>query len=1012
MMAAKLMTLRLPRPYATCHRLLFKALIFLGCALALTLNARAGYLYVVNDNAAGNQIYGYSLNEQSVDGALTLLAGFPIATGGTGSSTSAREHLAIDRANGRLYVVNDGSDTISAFSINVSTGALTALPFSPLALGAGQWTTIAVHPSGSPVIVGKNDSPTHVASFNITATGAAHAPGSPFSTSATFVLSSAFNRDGNFLYVGGGGNNFNLAGFSVNAMSGILTALPGSPFNMGQTFFTGFAMDEADRLFSVGSNQIRAFAMTDGIAAASTHNPMVMGGTPILTTTDGVLHPTQNYYFVTSTTGCVVGNSIGGTGTGTFLSSINPPSSNVCVPSGGSQPNAIEMTGNGRFLYAANSTSRNITTYRVGFFDGVLTFGAVQAADTLGAAGRLSGIAYLPPIIEVSNTNDSGAASLRQAVLDAQDGTLIRFSSLFNTPQTISLSSGEINISRDIHLEGPGAHLLTVRNTAPTSRIFSVTVSSKINIKGLTITGGNTTSSGGGILISGTGAVVTLTNCNINGNTAPSGGGIRNSGNLRLINSTVSGNTANGTAPLTAGAISNTGDMTILNSTISGNTTTGNAASSSAGIHTQQGAMSIINSTITNNASDGAGSAGGIICLFECVTNIRNTIIAGNQNSAAFPDVVIGSNGVITSGGFNLIGNRGATTVFNQTGDQTGTDTSPINPQLAPLSYNGGSALTHALLANSPAIDKGHSFNLGADQRGRNRSFDNYLLTNTGDGADIGAFERQAVRFDFDGDGRADVSVFRPANNFWYVLQSTGGFTGFQFGASGDRIAPADYDGDGRADFAVYRGGTWYLQRSLEGFLGIAFGASNDIPQPADMDGDGRAELVVFRPANGGWYFYNPANNQSGGVQFGQSGDYPVAADYDGDGRADVAVYRPTEGAWYLLRSTEGFTAVLFGLAADKPVVGDYDGDGRADVSVFRPSDGYWYLLRSTEGFTGVRFGNSTDQPVAADYDGDGRTDIGVYRNGLWFALQSTQGLAGVQFGAPNDRPIPNAFIP
>ncbi|MCY7346051.1 MAG: FG-GAP-like repeat-containing protein [Pyrinomonadaceae bacterium] len=267
--------------------------------------------------------------------------------------------------------------------------------------------------------------------------------------------------------------------------------------------------------------------------------------------------------------------------------------------------------------------------------------------------------------------------------------------------------------------------------------------------------------------------------------------------------------------------------------------------------------------------------------------------------------------------------------------------------------------------------------------------------------------------FDFDGDGKSDVSVFRPTSGIWYLLQSQSGFTGVNFGIPSDLIAPADYDGDGKTDVAVYRNGTWYLQRSQLGFTGIAFGSPGDIPMPADYDGDGKSDVAVFRPSTGIWYILQ-SNAGFTGVQFGTGGDQPVAADYDGDGKSDVAVFRPSTGIWYLLRSQLGFTGVQFGANGDLPTPADYDGDGKADVAVFRPSTGTWYLNRSQLGFTGIGFGSTGDRPAAADYDGDGKSDVAVFRpsTGTWYLLQSTAGFTGVAFGSTGDQPVPAAFVP
>ena len=263
--------------------------------------------------------------------------------------------------------------------------------------------------------------------------------------------------------------------------------------------------------------------------------------------------------------------------------------------------------------------------------------------------------------------------------------------------------------------------------------------------------------------------------------------------------------------------------------------------------------------------------------------------------------------------------------------------------------------------------------------------------------------------FDFDGDGRADISVFRPSDRVWYLNQSTAGFSATQFGLSTDKITPADYDGDGKTDITVFRDGIWYWLNSSNGaFNAIEFGIADDIPVAADFTGDGRAELAVYRGGN--WWTFNLTNSQVNTIQFGISNDKPVVADYDGDGRADQAVYRGN-GEWHLNRSSLGYTVVQFGLATDKPVASDYDGDGKADVAVYR--NGTWYLLQSSNGFTAFQFGIASDISVPADFDGDRRSDAAIYRGGVWWILQSTDGNArNVQFGLANDMPVSAAFIP
>jgi hypothetical protein len=212
-------------------------------------------------------------------------------------------------------------------------------------------------------------------------------------------------------------------------------------------------------------------------------------------------------------------------------------------------------------------------------------------------------------VITVTNTNESGPGSLRQALADANDGDTIQFDPALNG-QTITLTSGELVVADSITISGPGPNFLAVSRNSQSSnfRILHIQPNHTVAISGFTISNGNLINvSGAGIFNDQ--STVTISNCVISGNaiyspptTQAGGGGICNNGVLSLINSTVTANSVTSTFAYGGGGILNNGSLTI------------NQCS------------------ITNNRGDryGGGIAGGIAGS----ALIQNSTISGNQTLA------------------------------------------------------------------------------------------------------------------------------------------------------------------------------------------------------------------------------------------------------------------------------------------------------------------------------------------------------------------------------------------
>lgn len=224
----------------------------------------------------------------------------------------------------------------------------------------------------------------------------------------------------------------------------------------------------------------------------------------------------------------------------------------------------------------------------------------------------------------VVNTDDAGPGSLRHTITDAEPGDEVIFSEEL-TGQSITLSSGQIAIDKNLTLTGLGADSLTISGNN-LSRIFEIMPDITAAIRNITITEGFGGLNGGGISV-GQGASLTVDQTIIKGNTATdNGGGIYSSSfaSTIILNSIISENTAMGDLSPNGGAVYNAGGMVQIESSA----LTQNQSLRGGGIwNAGSGTMVVNNSLIKDNRATLEG--GGLYNNHRLT--ITNSTIIGNQ---------------------------------------------------------------------------------------------------------------------------------------------------------------------------------------------------------------------------------------------------------------------------------------------------------------------------------------------------------------------------------------------
>lgn len=338
------------------------------------------------------------------------------------------------------------------------------------------------------------------------------------------------------------------------------------------------------------------------------------------------------------------------------------------------------------------------------------------------ALSIISTILFAPSVamaatFTVTNGDDSGAGSFRQAVADSDSGDTIQFSGV----TTIVLTSGVVAIDKDLVIDGGSGITIDAENNSP---ILFVDFAANLDVNDVSFLNG---SGGYGAAIENRGDTVNIVRCTFVGNSAFNAGALGNFGTMNVVQSTLTGNSTTGNSG--AGFI-NSGTMHIINSTLSGNTVTGADRIGGAGAQIageSDPVLTISHSTVAGNTATGSG--GGIYNDGGMLT-IKNSIFADNTAPSG-PDLW----GSADSAGFNLIEDPSDVTIVGMTGD----DITGIDPSLMPLAGNGGATETHAIDDTSAAWGSGSCTDVNGDpvtedQRGETRPADS---------CSIGAYEGQ-----------------------------------------------------------------------------------------------------------------------------------------------------------------------------------------------------------------------------------------------------------------------------
>ena len=343
------------------------------------------FAYVANQGSStvASSISAYTINAKN--GKLSVISGSPFPDGA--GTFALANSVAVDPSGRFAYVANTAG-SVAEYTINSSSGALAAIPGSPLTVGSTP-TAVAVDPSGRFAYVtnGGSGSP-FVSAYAInTSTGAlTQISGSPFP--AAGANSVTVDPSGQFVYVASGfavEGSGNISAFTINPSTGALTAVAGSPFSSGVNGPGAVAVDPSGRFaFVTAENAVpdsgEMYEMSSfAIDAATGGLTFLFPSSNLGGATNSVAaDPLGQFIYATQD---VVGDLVAFSFNSTEGFFSNPLTTDVCIPD--ALPFSITVDPSGEFVYVANLGANDVTACAINQQTGDL--GNISGEDKVAA---------------------------------------------------------------------------------------------------------------------------------------------------------------------------------------------------------------------------------------------------------------------------------------------------------------------------------------------------------------------------------------------------------------------------------------------------------------------------------------------------------------------------------------------------------------------------------------------------------------------------------------------------